>query len=681
MSKSNLTKKALISSVIALVLCATMLLGTTFAWFTDTVESSGNIIKSGDLEVKMYWADQLAGEQTEWVDVEETDSAIFDYDLWEPGYSQVRYVKIANTGNLALKYMLNIVPTGDTSALAEVIDVYFAKVDANFTAPTTFADVTADDGGLVKVGTLADLIADPDGAAYGVLLPEEGAESYNEEEALELEAETGSVTVCLVLHMQESAGNEYENMSIGSEFTLSLIATQFTYENDSFNNDYDANASYPTVTFTEGTHVLNETLVAIGDKTDAVAVSGTDTQVNITGGYYQGSWALYANEGATVDINGGTFKSTGSCAVLANNGAAVNIYGGFFEAAELYTDTSFVLNLQDNTNSNINVYGGTFVNFNPAAANTEPGGLTSFVVNGYTVVEEPQDNGDIWYIVHPEEEAETVEELQAALTSGTPVTLTDDIELNNELLTVPANTDVTIDLNGNDIVGVATNASASNLIKVNSGASLTLTGNGTVSSRATNPDTNWGDGKPNQYPGYASNTISNSGTLIINGATIINYTGRGGASYCIDNYPGANLIINSGTIYQAGGDIAIRMFANSATTETNVTINGGTITGYRAVWIQLPSNNANVAPKVNLTVTGGTLTSSDTTNWNQAIYSYSYGNSFAATIVNITGGVFNGDLAFSGGTKIGKETVNITGGTFNGDVFYYTADGTEDIPY
>ncbi|MBQ3552287.1 MAG: hypothetical protein IJA35_03910, partial [Clostridia bacterium] len=76
MSKSNLTKKALISSVIALVLCATMLLGTTFAWFTDTVESSGNIIKSGDLEVKMYWADQLAGEQTEWVDVEETDSAI-----------------------------------------------------------------------------------------------------------------------------------------------------------------------------------------------------------------------------------------------------------------------------------------------------------------------------------------------------------------------------------------------------------------------------------------------------------------------------------------------------------------------------------------------------------------------------------------------------------------------------
>ncbi|MBQ3552158.1 MAG: hypothetical protein IJA35_03240, partial [Clostridia bacterium] len=56
MSKSNLIKKTLISSVIALVLCATMLLGTTFAWFTDTVESSGNIIKSGDLEVKMYWA-------------------------------------------------------------------------------------------------------------------------------------------------------------------------------------------------------------------------------------------------------------------------------------------------------------------------------------------------------------------------------------------------------------------------------------------------------------------------------------------------------------------------------------------------------------------------------------------------------------------------------------------------
>ena len=95
---------------------------------------------------------------------------------------------------------------------------------------------------------------------------------------------------------------------------------------------------------------------------------------------------------------------------------------------------------------------------------------------------------------------------------------------------------------------------------VKSGGSLTIK-NGTLSFAATTPDTVWGgEGQP-PYPGYANNTITNQGTLVIENATIENKTSKGGASYVIDNYAGANLIINEGSVLtQSGGDIAIRMF-------------------------------------------------------------------------------------------------------------------------
>jgi hypothetical protein len=160
--------------------------------------------------------------------------------------------------------------------------------------------------------------------------------------------------------------------------------------------------------------------------------------------------------------------------------------------------------------------------------------------------------------------------------------------------------------------------------------------------------------------------------LIIENATIENKTSKGGASYVIDNYAGANLIINEGAVLtQSGGDIAIRMF-NGGSGAINVTINGGTISGYRAVWIQLASNNATVAPIMNLTVNDGTLTSTDQT-YNQAIYSYSYGNDMKNVLINVTGGTFNGDIGLTGGAnKNNIETLNISGGLFNGAYGFYS---------
>ena len=244
------------------------------------------------------------------------------------------------------------------------------------------------------------------------------------------------------------------------------------------------------------------------------------------------------------------------------------------------------------------------------------------------------------------------------------IILEHDLVIDEPVVVTPGKTAV-LDLNGKTLSAVATSSAASRLISVQNGADLTIR-NGSVIFAATTPDTQWGgEGQP-PYPGYANNTITNQGNLTIEGAYLENKTQKGGASYVIDNYNGAKLTIGDGTVItQSGGDIAIRMFNGSAG-EIDVTINGGTITGYRAVWIQLASTNAVIAPVMKLTVNGGTLTSVDQT-YNQAVYSYSYGNDMKNVHINVTGGIFNGDIALTGGAnKTNLETLNISGGIFNG---------------
>ena len=255
------------------------------------------------------------------------------------------------------------------------------------------------------------------------------------------------------------------------------------------------------------------------------------------------------------------------------------------------------------------------------------------------------------------------------------ITLVKDLVLDTPLQ-VASGKSVTLDLNGKTIYQTATSSSESHLMAVKSGGTLTIK-NGTLSFAATTPDTAWGgEGQP-PYPGYANNTITNQGTLVIENATIENKTSKGGASYVIDNYAGANLTINEGTVLtQSGGDIAIRMF-NGGSGAINVTINGGEISGYRAVWVQLASNTSTVAPIMNLTINGGTLTSTEQT-YNQAIYSYSYGNDMKNVLINVNGGTFNGDIALTGGSnKTNLETLNISGGTFNGAYGFYSYGADE----
>ena len=225
------TRHSLLTSITSLILCFVMLVGSTFAWFTDEVTSANNIIQAGNLDISMEWSEN----NVDWNKTEGLGARpVFDYDNWEPGYTEVRYIKVTNEGDLAFKYQMLINPTGEVGPLAEVIDVSYDIVTGN----DSFVAPTAQDkqGSLTKVGTLLNVIERTDIVVGGVLLPEGTTEAgyYS-----------GEIVICISFHMQETAGNFYQGKSIGDEFGINLYATQFDYENDSYGSEYDDKAEWP----------------------------------------------------------------------------------------------------------------------------------------------------------------------------------------------------------------------------------------------------------------------------------------------------------------------------------------------------------------------------------------------------------------------------------------------------
>ena len=214
MTKKYSAKRALVASLLVLAICFTSFLATTFAWFTDAVSSDNNIIQTGRLDVEMYWAEGKDDPATAtWKDA--SGGAIFNNDKWEPGYTEVRHIKIANEGTLALQYKVVIVANGEVTDLADVIDVYY--IDPAVQVATRDALATAP-----KLGTLTEVLAGLGESGSGYL------------------AKGESDMITIALKMQESAGNEYQNTALcDGGFTIQLLATQAAGEYDSFGNDYD----------------------------------------------------------------------------------------------------------------------------------------------------------------------------------------------------------------------------------------------------------------------------------------------------------------------------------------------------------------------------------------------------------------------------------------------------------
>ena len=198
-----------------------MLIGTTFAWFTDSVTSTGNKIQSGTLSLDLLVYDKTAGD---YVSIKNTEDAIFNYEKWEPGYTEVKLLQVKNLGTLALKWVAQFVSEKQLSALADVIDVY-VKPSATALAMPTERDVLDT---YTKVGTVAEFVNTIETTTKGELL--EGESAY----------------LGIALKMQETAGNEYQGLDLGGEFDIRIFATQLTAESDSFDEQYDKEAPNAT---------------------------------------------------------------------------------------------------------------------------------------------------------------------------------------------------------------------------------------------------------------------------------------------------------------------------------------------------------------------------------------------------------------------------------------------------
>ena len=216
--KKNVTKRALVLSLLSLLLCMSMLVGTTFAWFTDSVTSGKNRIVAGNLDIELKYSKNF----TNWETVEGATALVDPEALWEPGRTEVVYLKMSNEGTLTLKYnfAMTVANTiiGKSVADNEIELSKYLKYDI---VPVTGAYDGRDAARAAVESTAKELTA------------------YTDADVM---APGASKTMALVVYMPESVGNEanYRGEAIPTiELGLNLFATQKDAEKDSFGPDYD----------------------------------------------------------------------------------------------------------------------------------------------------------------------------------------------------------------------------------------------------------------------------------------------------------------------------------------------------------------------------------------------------------------------------------------------------------
>lgn len=214
------TKQQLMLSAISLLLCVSMLIGSTFAWFTDSVTSTNNIIKSGTLDVVLEYSTDLST----WTTVDETTEIFDDETLWEPGYTEVVYLRVSNAGTLALKYNLGVNVVAETDGVNVAGDSFKLSDYIYF---GTENDVTA---------AYADRNAARAAVQAGALQIKEG---YSKPGTIK--AGDPAQVVALVVYMPETVGNVANYRDVQPVITLGInvLATQVEFEQDSFDEKYD----------------------------------------------------------------------------------------------------------------------------------------------------------------------------------------------------------------------------------------------------------------------------------------------------------------------------------------------------------------------------------------------------------------------------------------------------------
>ena len=328
------TKRALLTSVMALVMCVVMLVGTTFAWFTDTASTGVNKIVAGNLKVDIVGA--TTGNHIDSLSFQNKDNS--SSILWEPGVTfHTEGFRIKNAGNLALKWKIAI---NKDSASTGVVEGSNGKQGMNLLDVIDFSVVSskAKDAEAVKIDEFV------------------GHTAANT---------VDSTTYYIKGTMQTSAGNDYQNLTLDG-ITITVYATQDTVENDSFNDQYDKDATY--LTYPAGV-------------TDEIFDTKTDADYSIPGGSTGKAPAVTAY----VDGNG-EVQYTADIKTALDNGAST-IYLKKNTKGRLMALTDFLAqpNRSSDVTKDITIYAnGADFEYGELAINTsEAGKNANFTIKVY----------------------------------------------------------------------------------------------------------------------------------------------------------------------------------------------------------------------------------------------------------------------------------------------------------
>ena len=580
MENRKATKRALLTSITALVMCVVMLAGTTLAWFTDTASTNVNKIQAGKLDVQLMMATawDADGNPTDWDDAEDktlnflVNGAVPAQNtqiLWEPGCTyKLPELKVVNNGNLALKYEIAI--TGVTGS-AKLLDAI------KFTA---------------KVGDSTTLVGLND--LKGVILPT-GMTASNNNEAV---GETPSITISGT--MDTNANNDYMNLSIDG-ISITVNATQASYEYDSNGKNYDEDAVTPVSAQAVGDLNIHDTTSTTATVKDEQTISDgtmsvtypadvTLTDVNATGE----SGSMKTSVTQKLEYTGDTLSPEATSAgIEVADGKAVAQYKLILPVD---TNNTTLIRIAVNYAKNL---GGLEIYHNglklptTAAAAGEPvreyftydrdtGVLELYLFHASPI--------DIIYnasnVLKGATGVSTADELTAAVKKDGVVYLKNDIEVSSAL---SISKTVTLDLNGYTLTGTA-----SNTIKVVAGGNLTVQD----TSAAQN-------GKiANTYSGKAGPT-----TVDMTGAgatfTLLSGTVESNAKDDLHSLAIGNSKQRACTVNIAGGTVAnpdkhVDSRAISASKGMNLNISGGTVSG--------GLYGVDVYEGSTTTITGGTIT-------------------------------------------------------------------------
>ncbi len=619
MSK-NTTKRSLLASVLALVLCVAMLVGATFAWFTDTASTGVNKIQAGNLDIQLLAEDgktSLEGKTLKW---QKAEGAEDESVLWEPGCRyKLQPIIIKNAGNLALKYKIVITGIDGSAELNKAIEW---SVNG------------------VSLGTEKPLLS-------------------GKFDTLTIEG-----------HMKEEAGNEYQGLSIDG-IGITVYATQYTYESDSYGDQYDKDADMTpdnldqmvTVNATKTVDAATDTWF-MNNRAEAALMAPA-------GSLPVGDYTLRISPKADGKVKVGTNEASYSYDIklLNENGDSVTAANGKTFKVELRVGENLL---------NVKVYHeGSLID------STYSGGKVTFETASFSTFDVTFDApvAIVGGKAYP-----TLSAAVYGAENGATITVLRDFASDGATMN-KADMKLTIDLNGHTIT-----FKDSKYFSVYMGE-LTLTGTGVMQENTPNyapiivmhkdkapavvtvgKDVTlkgWSGIMINPKNAYSNTNryapvINVNGTLIgqtdtnggvgaglyvngenigenpaievnINETAVLNGTGNGiyGAGYAIYNTCGTvtggntgielragKLNVTGGTITGKGFPTSVEANGNGATTvgagiavaqhstklPTELTVTGGVINGYTALYQSNPQKNDDAAvAKVKLNVTGGTF--------------------------------------------------------------------------